>query len=121
MDGESLRALRLLESGLVELPPLGKEDKDAAVSMRQYLERREVWQSLKSEIAAKGEKLTVYGLRHGFALRAHERYGLSPRVAAALMRHSLHTHCEHYGKYTDQAIVERAIQDGIDRLAKKLS
>ncbi len=121
MDGESLRALRLLESGLVELPPLGKEDKDAAVSMRQYLERREVWQSLKSEIAAKGEKLTVYGLRHGFALRAHERYGLSPRVAAALMRHSLHTHCEHYGKYTDQAIVERAIQDGIDRLAKRIS
>ena len=121
MDGASLRALRLLESGLVELPPLGKADKDAAVSMRQYLERRETWQSLKAELEAQGEKLTVYGLRHAYALRAHERYGLSPRVTASLMRHSLHTHCEHYGSYTDKAVIERAIQDGIDRLSKRLA
>lgn len=119
LDGESLRALRLLESGLVELPPMGTSDGDAAVSMRQYLERREVWRSLKAEISSKGEKLTVYGLRHGYALRAHQRYGLSPRVTATLMRHSLQTHCQHYGSWTDTDVVEKAVQEGINRLTCK--
>ena len=116
IEGESLRALRLLESGLVELPPLGTSDKDAGVSVRQYLERREVWRSLKAEVDAQGGKLTPYALRHGYALRAHQRYGLTPRVTATLMRHSLQTHCQHYGAWTDSAVVDEAVQAGINRL-----
>ena len=115
MEGESVRLLRLLESRLVELPPLGSSDSDAATSLRQYLERRSAWQSLKAETAAAGGKLTPYSLRHGYALRAHEHYDLSPRVTASLMRHSLQTHNLHYGSWTDAETIESALKRGKKR------
>jgi len=117
LPGESLRLLRLLESGLVALPPLGLSDADAAQSVRQYLNRREVWRSLKSEVDGKGGRLSAYSFRHGYALRAHQLYDLSPRVAAALMRHSLQTHHAHYGAWVDDEVVDAAVQRGIRRLA----
>lgn len=112
MEGESVRLLRLLESGLVQLPPLGSADKDRAVAVRQYLGRREVWRTLQAEAEAAGGKLTPYSLRHGYALRAHELYDLSPRVTAALMRHSLQTHQAHYGQWTDSDTIEAALERG---------
>ena len=116
LDGESLRVLRLLESGLVGLPPLGLTDGDAAQSVRTYLSRRKVWQAIKAEVADQGGKLSAYSFRHGFALRAHQRYDLSPRVTAALMRHSLQTHHAHYSAWVDDEVVNVAVQRGIDRL-----
>lgn len=121
LEGESLRVLRLLESGLVELPSLGLEDGDAAQSVRQYLSRRPVWRALKAEVADQGEKLSGYSFRHGYALRAHETYDISPRVAAALMRHSLQTHHAHYGEWVDAEVIEASVQRGIDRLANRLT
>ena len=117
LPGESLRVLRLLESGLTELPPLGLNDGDAAQAVRTYLDRRAVWKSLKAEVAAQGGKLTAYSFRHGFALRAHERYDLSPRVTAALMRHSLQTHHAHYGHWVDDEVIDASVRRGVDRLA----
>lgn len=119
LPGESLRLLRLLESGLVELPPLGLTDGEVAQSVRQYLNRREVWKNLKTEVAAQGGRLAAYSLRHGFALRAHELYDLTPRVAAALMRHSLQTHHQHYGAWVDSEVIDIAIAKGMDRLASR--
>ncbi|QPN61995.1 hypothetical protein [Synechococcus sp. CBW1004] len=121
LQGESLRLLRLLESGLVDLPPLGLIDGDAAQSVRTYLSRRPVWQSLKSEVAAQGGKLSAYSFRHGYALRAHELYDLTPRVTAALMRHSLQTHHAHYGAWVDDEVVDTSVQRGIQRLARELA
>lgn len=117
--GESLRLLRLLESCLVELPPLGSTDRASAMAIRQYLERRPVWRALKAESAANGGKLSPYSFRHGYALRAHEVYGLSPRTTAALMRHSLMTHSQHYGQWTDSATLDDAVSRGKARAASE--
>ena len=92
----------------VQLPPLGNTDKATASAVDTYLRRRPVWMSLKEEAAATGEALTVYSLRHGFALRCHET-GLMPRAAAALMGHGLQTHSAHYGQWTDSETIAAAV------------
>lgn len=112
LTDESLRLLRLLESCLVELPPLGSTDRASVMAIRQYLDRRPIWRTLKTESAATGGKLSPYSFRHGYALRAHEVYGLSPRTTAALMRHSLMTHSQHYGAWTDSATLDEAVRRG---------
>ncbi len=119
MDGESVRLLRLLESKHVELPPLGTTDRAAAMSVRQYLDRRAIWKSLKTEVAATDGRLSAYSFRHGYALRAHEVYDLSPRVTAACMRHSLQTHQLHYGAWTDSETIDASVRRGRDRLSAR--
>ncbi len=110
MPGESVRLVRLLQSGLLELPPLGGTDSASAASVGQYLDRRQAWQTIKAEATASGERLTPYSLRHGYALRAHQYYGFSPRITAALMRHSLQTHQLHYGGWTDAETIDNAVK-----------
>jgi integrase len=83
------------------LPPFGGGVADAA---RRYLSRQQAWMDLATSGA------TCYGFRHGYALRAHQAYGLSPRVAAALMGHSVETHTRHYGRWTDEATIESALE-----------
>lgn len=109
---ESHSLLRRMADGSLELPPLGTSDANAALSVRQYLNRRQVWKDLKVEAASSGARLSPYSFRHGFALRAHETYGLSPRITAALMRHSLQTHVRHYGQWTDGNTIEEAVARG---------
>ena len=81
-----------IESG--EFKPIGD-------SFRQYLDRLPYWQKL----VADNEGLTPYGMRHGWAWRAHCYYDkpISVREAAALMRHDPNTHNRHYGKWTNEA------------------
>jgi integrase len=83
--------------------------------VRQYLDRRQVWKDLKREVEETGGRLSAYSFRHGYALRAHEVYDLSPRITAACMRHSLQTHQRHYGAWTDQETIEASIQRGRER------
>jgi integrase len=83
------------------LPPFGGGVADAA---RRYLGRNQAWQQLASSGA------TAYGFRHGYALRAHQTYGLSARVAAALMGHSPETHQRHYGRWTDESTIDSALE-----------
>ena len=108
LEGESERLLNLLRHGDLRLPPLGATDGEVAESLNQHLSRRQVWQRMKEEIKASGGKLTPYSLRHGYALRAHETYKLTVRVTAKLMRHSVETHCRHYGRWVDQEMMEGA-------------
>ena len=54
--------------------------------------------------------MVPYSLRHGYALRAHEMYGHSPRVTAALMGHSLKTHSDTYGAWTDREVIENVLE-----------
>ncbi|QNI72005.1 hypothetical protein [Cyanobium sp. NS01] len=112
LDGESRRLLNRLAAAEIPLPPLGAADGDAAQSVRQYLNRRPFWNVLRAEVAARGGKLASYSFRHGYALRAHELYGHSPRITAALMRHSLETHHRHYGAWTDGETLEVALERG---------
>jgi integrase len=83
------------------LPPFGGGVADAA---RRYLSRQQAWIDLATSGA------TCYGFRHGYALRAHQAYGLSARVAAALMGHSVETHSRHYGRWTDEATIDSAME-----------
>ena len=115
IDGrdDGARALRQYESGLVKLPKgiltaiKSGEFKPIGDAFRQYLDRLPYWQSLVK--ANKG--LTPYGLRHGWAWRAHKYYDrpLSVRDASALMRHNPQTHMRHYGRWTDEADLIDAI------------
>lgn len=109
LEGESQRLIDLLSSKEISLPPLGPLDGTVAQSVRQYLDRRKVWADLKNEVAGVGGRLSAYSFRHGFALRAHQTYGLTPRIAAAIMRHSLQTHVRHYGHWTDAQTIDEAI------------
>ena len=98
------------------LPPLGSNDAATASAISTYLRRQPLWLSLRAEAAAAGEQLTVYSLRHGYALRAHEEAGLSPRVTAAQMGHSLQTHNAHYGRWTDAETVAAAMDRAGERM-----
>ncbi len=121
MEGESARLLKTMESGDFELPPLGSSQSEVAESVSQHLSRKSNWQRLKAEANAAGSKLTPYSFRHGYALRAHERYRYSVRVTAKLMRHSVETHCRHYGSWVDREMLEQAYEASIrqDDLAHK--
>jgi integrase len=88
------------------LPPLDSKG-GAADCMRKYLLRQRAWKELTA-----ADPITTYSFRHGYALRAHQTYGLSPRVTSELMGHSLDTHNSHYGQWTDSATIDLAIQNG---------
>ena len=107
--GKSDELIRRLSLKQLILPPLGFADADVAQSIRQYLNRRKIWIELKASVEESGGRLSAYSFRHGFALRAHEMYGLSPRITAALMRHSLQTHVRHYGHWTDAVTIDEAL------------
>jgi integrase len=85
------------------MPPFGGGVADAA---RRYLCRQEAW----TPLAKAG--ITLYGFRHGWALRAHQDYSLAPRFAAALMGHSVDTHQRVYGTWTDADTIDSALEKG---------
>ncbi|MCT0248912.1 hypothetical protein [Synechococcus sp. CS-205] len=112
MPGEGARVLAQLESGLVPLPVAilnARDLKACGMAFRQYLDRCPAWQQLRLETPG----LSPYGLRHGYALRAHTTYRLSVRVAAALMGHDPITHQRHYGAWTDEATIEAELSRAI--------
>ena len=77
-----------------------------ADAARTYLKRQKSWNSLSE--AGK----TSYSFRHGFALRCHQQYGLSVRIAAALMGHTTDTHIRSYGSWTDEDEIDKALERG---------
>ncbi len=77
-----------------------------ADAARTYLKRQKSWDSL-----AKAGK-TSYSFRHGFALRCHQQYGLSVRIASALLGHSTDTHIRSYGTWTDEDEIDKALARG---------
>lgn len=87
------------------LPPFGGSG--VAEAARKYLSRQAGWKPLADQ------GFTVYGFRHGYALRAHQSYGLSPRVAARLMGHSVETHIRSYGTWADLDEIDAALEAGI--------
>lgn len=86
------------------LPPFGGGVADAG---RRYLIRQEAWKPL----AAEG--CTLYGFRHGYALRAHTDYLIPPRVAAALMGHSVDTHQRVYSDWVDTETIDQVLAQGV--------
>ncbi|CAK6689098.1 hypothetical protein BBFGKLBO_00548 [Synechococcus sp. CBW1107] len=112
----STRVLERLAAGIPQLPPMGSSDGVTANALSTYLNRRAVWRQLRQEAESAGEHLTAYSFRHGFALRAHQAGGLSPRTTAALMGHSLQTHSSTYGQWTDEETLDLALEQAKRRL-----
>lgn len=104
--GEEWKLIQRLADG-EELPPLDAPS-GPADSMRKYLIRQEAWKLLRAS-----SPITPYSFRHGYALRAHEDYGLSARVTAELMGHSVATHNQHYSQWADSATIDAAIERGL--------
>ena len=125
LEGLSAHLLSILkEHGNDALPP-GCRGPRAGDALHQYLERHRAWIRLVAETAETprgdggGQDLVPYGLRHGYALRAHEVYGITPRRAAALMGHSLQTHSSTYGTWTDREMVEGTLADVQNQVARR--
>ena len=76
-----------------------------------------IWAEIHRESSdANQGHLTVYGLRHGFAWRGSQLYGLSPRVLAALMGHTVAVHLQHYGRWASEAETAAAVSAAVNRV-----
>jgi integrase len=88
--------------------------------IRQYLHRRTLWNQLRQEYEAKGEKLVPYSCRHGYAHRAHVICDLPPKVVAAAMGHSVQTHLAAYSRWCGDDVVDDAFAKAEQRLGQGL-
>ncbi len=84
-----------------ELPPL-RTDGKGAQALTTYLNRREVWRSLKAEAEDAGETLTAYSFRHRYARESH-RAGITVADIANAMGHSVEVHLQSYARFTPDA------------------
>jgi len=87
--------------------------------LQQHLVRHvPLWKELLVEAKATNQgHLTVYGLRHGYAFRGGQLYGLTPRVLASLMGHSTVVHLQHYGQWAGEGEVAAAVEAARERVA----
>ena len=121
LEGESARLLKSMEEGTFQLPQLGSRQGEVAASIHQHLSRKASWRKIKEDITATGGRLTPYSLRHGYALRAHEKFRFSVRITAKLMRHSVQTHCRHYGSWVDRDMLEQAHDTSVANRTEQIS
>jgi integrase len=109
---------QLAERGAAALPTLQPSQLRAPSGpMKRHLLKLPVWRELVAEVKADGGVLVAYSCRHGYALRCHERYELSVRVAAGLMRHTTAIHTSTYGAWCDADTIEAAVARAAARLA----
>jgi integrase len=78
----------------IELPPL-QSGNGAADAIATYLNRREGWRSLRSQLEANGQRLSCYSFRHSYSVRGHQR-GIDNGSMALAMGHSIEVHCRSY-------------------------
>ena len=79
---------------LIELPSL-RSGNGAADAIATYLNRRDGWKSLKSQVEAQEERLSCYSFRHSYSVRGHQR-GIDNGSMALAMGHSIEVHCRSY-------------------------
>ena len=120
LEEKVLQALADMPNIQDALPPLGRTNQVGG-RVNQFLRNRDVWHHMQAKALDKGEKLTSYGFRHGYAFRAHMVYHLGVRVAARMMRHDTQTHVKHYGKWCDTETIDSAIAHAKSRLANSIA
>ncbi|MCP9808370.1 hypothetical protein KBY58_02850 [Cyanobium sp. HWJ4-Hawea] len=83
-----------------------------------YLEDRvPAWGEIRREAAETGQgHLIPYSLRHSYAWRGSQLHGLSPRVLAKLMGHTVAVHLKHYGAWASDLEVAQAVAAAAARL-----
>tara|TARA_B100001250_G_scaffold391677_1_gene392811 strand:- start:71 stop:1312 length:1242 start_codon:yes stop_codon:yes gene_type:complete len=117
LEGLSNQLLAKLRKEGNKCLPLGCRDKeDAGYYIGDFLKDHPMWRTLVKETAnnprssGQGNALTPYSLRHGYSYRASEIYGMSDRISAANMGHSLQTHNAHYGQWFDKSDIEKTLE-----------
>ena len=114
--GEARRIAQLFRSGRIGLPRPVQTQIDRVAERNSYrevgaayaqiLQRYKPWQ----ELVKRNPGLRPYGLRHGWAWRAH-KYGKRPlhySQAAAFMGHSVETHLRYYSSWVNRKELEEA-------------
>lgn len=79
---------------LLDITKLGN-DKTTSAFLLSHLRRQPGWWSLKQLMAARGEHLVPYSLRHSYSLRGH-RLGIDPGSMSVAMGHTLDIHLRAY-------------------------
>ena len=87
-----------------ELPPL-QSNGDGAQALNNYLRRREVWRSLKTEALNTGEQLTTYSFRHRYAKASHAANLPVANIAEA-MGHTIEVHLGSYARFKPDATAD---------------
>ena len=80
--------------------------REVGAAYAQILQRYKPWQ----ELVKRNPGLRPYGLRHGWAWRAH-KYSSRPlhySQAAAFMGHSVETHLKYYSSWVNRKELEEA-------------
>lgn len=95
-----------------KLPPLGKPGK-AGDAIGTFLKRHPVWRQLRCEVAARGDELTSYSLRHRY-VKAGQVRGIPPKVLAAACGHSLESHLRAYSGWQDSQVVASHFDHALD-------
>lgn len=95
-DGKSVEwnLLARWKAQLIELPSL-RSGNGAADAIATYLNRRDGWKTLKSQVEAQDERLSCYSFRHSYSVRGHQR-GIDNGSMALAMGHSIEVHCRSY-------------------------
>ena len=114
--GEARRIAQLFRSGQIGLPkpvqnqielvPKRNSYREVGAAYTQILQRYKPWQ----ELVKRNPGLRPYGLRHGWAWRAH-KYSSRPlhySQAAAFMGHSVETHLKYYSSWVNRKELEEA-------------
>jgi len=112
---QSWNLLERWQAGAIVLPPL-ESGNGAADCLKTYLNRQSAWQSLKAEMAQRGERLVPYSFRHSYSLRCHQR-GIDGGSAAAAMGHSYEVHCRSY-PWASEAGMVAAFRRARERVEK---
>jgi len=116
-DGEvqQWNLLMRWKAGLIELPSL-RAGNGAADAIATYLNRREGWRSLKSQLEANSQRLSCYSFRHGYSVRGHQR-GIDNGSMALAMGHSIEVHCRSY-PWASEAGASAAFMRAQQRIAQ---
>ena len=117
--GMGCRLLAVLAERGCEALPQGTVAAYWSTRLQQHLVRHvPTWSALLEEAKATSQgHLTIYSLRHGYAWRGGQTYGISPRILAALMGHTVAVHLKHYGEGAAADEVTAAVAAATARLA----
>jgi integrase len=108
----------LNRNGEEALPPIKRSWGER---MNHYLKREvPTWGALIEESTATNKRsITPYGFRHGYAWRGSQLYGLTPRVLASLMGHTVAIHLKHYGQWANETETAEAVKRAIEQANAK--
>jgi integrase len=107
----------LAERGSEALPKPGVAAYWSTRMLQVLARHTQAWGAVRDEAAATGQgHLVIYSTRHGFAWRGGQTYGLTPRVLASMMGHTVQVHLRHYGQGAADDEIAIAVDAAIVRV-----